>query len=377
MLDTTPMYSLKDVAIIPATYSNINSRSECNPYYAHNKLPIFTAPMSAVVNTDNLLYWENNKIIPILPRTIDYNARIKFAEITHNWIALSLNEFKYIRTIFKDNCTFNLLIDVANGHMKQIYDLCVDTKTYAMGNFENCQVNIMIGNVANPSTITYIATKVNTPKVKYIDYVRCGIGSGSCCTSSSQTSIHYGMASLLNEINKIKSVRQLYTSMPYIIADGGIKTYNDAITALALGADYVMIGTTFASLFESAAPFNQTIDEVILAGTEDKKQRVMSKYSLTKEVYGMSTYKAQKDIDKTAPKRLTEGIGRIVECHNTIEGWTDAFVGYLKSCMSYCGCSTLKDFIGKPECRVMSPMLNNSINSNIDNHVNEYLHIVK
>ena len=41
--------------------------------------------------------------------------------------------------------------------------------------------------------------------------------------------------------------------LPYLVADGGIKNYCDINKALALGADYVMIGGLFGSLLESSA----------------------------------------------------------------------------------------------------------------------------
>lgn len=40
--------------------------------------------------------------------------------------------------------------------------------------------------------------------------------------------------------------------MPFIIADGGIRNYSDIIKAIALGADYVMCGSIFARMIESA-----------------------------------------------------------------------------------------------------------------------------
>ena len=49
-------YCYDDISIIPAIKSNIEHRSECNPFigeYGNSSLPIFTAPMSTVVNEKN------------------------------------------------------------------------------------------------------------------------------------------------------------------------------------------------------------------------------------------------------------------------------------------------------------------------------------
>ena len=43
-----------DVMIVPETVTNIASRSECNPYDEYGMLPIFTAPMSTVVDSYNI-----------------------------------------------------------------------------------------------------------------------------------------------------------------------------------------------------------------------------------------------------------------------------------------------------------------------------------
>ena len=73
------------------------------------------------------------------------------------------------------------------------------------------------------------------------------------CITTSNVSIHYPQASLINECYKIK---QKYSSdrdfLPKIVADGGIRNYDHVIKALALGADYVMIGSLFAQCIESA-----------------------------------------------------------------------------------------------------------------------------
>lgn len=73
----TKGYSYNDVTIIPSIISNINSRSECNPFVdaINNLLPIFTAPMASVINEDNWDIFLKNGIIPIVPRNIDIERR--------------------------------------------------------------------------------------------------------------------------------------------------------------------------------------------------------------------------------------------------------------------------------------------------------------
>ena len=46
-------YGLNDIGLIPASISDIRHRSECNVYNDDNVLPIFTAPMNAVINEHN------------------------------------------------------------------------------------------------------------------------------------------------------------------------------------------------------------------------------------------------------------------------------------------------------------------------------------
>ena len=82
-------YSYGDLTIIPKCISNVKSRSECNPYYSDNKLPIFTAPMTCVVNEDNFAYWNSCGITPILPRTSlsSWEDKVDFI-YTGSWTAL-------------------------------------------------------------------------------------------------------------------------------------------------------------------------------------------------------------------------------------------------------------------------------------------------
>ena len=76
MINTNVGYGYNDLCLVPRQVSDIKSRSECNPFYTNQKLPIFASPMSAVVNVENYKLWEKNNITPILPRNIDYSKTL-------------------------------------------------------------------------------------------------------------------------------------------------------------------------------------------------------------------------------------------------------------------------------------------------------------
>ena len=252
LINTNIKYSYNDVAIIPSVMSQIKHRIECNPFLSDGTLPIFASPMDTVVSIENFELFQANHITPILPRNYPIEVRKNYVK-DGSWAAFSLQEFEEFFTNADEVITsvngnkLHVLIDVANGHMSQIYFLANRAKELYGTN-----IVIMIGNIANP--LTYIEA------INYnIDYIRVSIGTGNCCITSTQTGIHYPIASLIDEMHKIRleyaeSNKLPIDKLPKIVADGGCRNYSDIIKALALGADYVMVGSMFASLIESAAP---------------------------------------------------------------------------------------------------------------------------
>ena len=97
---TTLKYSYDDLTIMPAVRSTVNSRRDVNPFKHSDKtnsevLPIFTAPMSSVVDLYNLDMWYNNHITPIIPRNFDYKIRIEYLKKGY-WCAFGLSELEEI-----------------------------------------------------------------------------------------------------------------------------------------------------------------------------------------------------------------------------------------------------------------------------------------
>ena len=158
-----------------------------------------------------------------------------------------------------------------------------------------------------------------------------GIVVHNCgCITSSNTSIHYPMASLINDVFQVKQSLQLIADstgkkLPYIIADGGIRNYSDIIKALSLGADYVMIGSLFASLYESCAK-TVKIDGI--------------KY---KEFYGMASKQGQIAINGKKTK-TAEGITKYLPITTHLNTWVENMESYLRSAMSYTNIKDIEDF---------------------------------
>ena len=239
-------FDFDDLLIVPSDSSDIISRKEVNVYNEQNMLPLFTAPMDTVVGLDNIHIFSKNKIYSILPRTI----RPTFT-IDNVWVSIALNDFENIIALKEyENSSKQyssdlegetyFLVDIANGHMKKLHDL-VERSRKCYDNSNN-KLHLMVGNVANPETYKLLSDAG-------ADYVRVGVGNGGGCLTSQNVGIGYPLASLISECYEISCTLK---NPAKIVADGGMKNYSDVIKALALGSDYVMIGSLFNRALESA-----------------------------------------------------------------------------------------------------------------------------
>lgn len=340
-------YSLDDIFIVPAVISDIDSRSECETTYDDGKLPLFTAPMSSVVDTNNYKLFESCGINAIIPRTVDLNTRINMMN-GRKWCAFSISEFEDIYNnklddAFSKENPIKILIDIANGNMKMLHDLVREVKSEYGDN-----IKIMTGNVANPLTYETLSNAG-------ADYIRIGVGTGSACLTASNTSVYYPMGSLIKEVYEISTRIE---NPAYIVADGGMKNYSDIIKSLALGADFVMCGGIFNKMLESAA---KTIHlditgkgmQVDQYSKELKSLFKNSMMRIVKEHYGMSTKRAQIEMGRKYTT-TSEGVEKTNDVEYTMEQWVENFNDYLKSAMSYTSSKTLHDFIGEVETVLVS-----------------------
>ena len=357
------LYGLDDYVIIPEVSTDVKSRTkECLPKYTNQhkygitneRYPIFAAPMSCVVDENNWKEFVVNGITPVIPRTVNYNTRLSIMKDT--FVAMSLKEFQ--TTIDDKNnfyTTAYICVDIANGHMTSMMESCKKAKiTYGD------KIEIMAGNIANPKTYDLYAKSG-------IDYVRLGIGSGNVCTTAANTGVHYPLGSLIYNCNerrnRIKqSNNSAYITVPKLIADGGFKNFDQIIKALALGADYVMLGDLLARTFTACGKMYDTPNPGYCCDKElTKEEAMLGNKQVFREYYGMSTKKAQMEMGKTEEEcRTSEGIVKYLPVTQHLDKWLDNFAHYLKSSMSYCNCTQLEDFVGFPCMGINTPMARNA-----------------
>lgn len=306
-----------DLLIVPKKNSKISSRSEINPY-VDGFLPLFTAPMDTVVSSENSDSFLSNKIQICFPRGIDSKKGFKSYSIDQ------LNKIFLNGKIDVDN----YLLDVANGHMDSVLELTKKIKKF------NPFCTLMVGNVANPVTYKLLSDAG-------ADFVRVGIGNGGGCLTTQSTGVGFPMASLIKECYEISTTLK---NPAKIVADGGMQTYSDVIKALALGADYVMLGSILNKSIESSG------DNFLFKKIKVSQKIAEKAYSLGIPVYkkfrGMSTKEVQKKWGSKVLK-TSEGVVRYRKVEYKLSKWVENFDHYLRSAMSYTGSLNLDDFIGK------------------------------
>jgi IMP dehydrogenase len=105
------------------------------------------------------------------------------------------------------------------------------------------------GNVVSAEGFRYLAEEAE------VDFVKVGIGGGSICITREQKGIGRGQASALMDVarERDKFFERTGKYIP-ICSDGGLANDTQIIIALAMGADFVMMGRYFAMTSESPTP---------------------------------------------------------------------------------------------------------------------------
>jgi hypothetical protein len=117
-------------------------------------------------------------------------------------------------------------------------------------------------------------------------------------------------------------------------------------------------------------PKKEYIKKKLSELSEFEKKDVIKAYApLCKTVFGMSTRKAQTMIALAQGKKkediktkTSEGIEKEITVDYTVAQWTENFIDYLRSTMSYCNFTEILDFVGGPDIMLLSESAKQSIN---------------
>ena len=133
-----------------------------------------------------------------------------------------------------------LCIDSSDGYSEWV----ADTIKWIKGEYGDT-VKVGAGNVVDPEAFNYLADAG-------ADFIKVGVGPGSICITRKQKGIGRGQASAVIAVAEARD-EYLAKTGSYIplCADGGISSDYEMIIALALGADFLMLGRYFAGFDES------------------------------------------------------------------------------------------------------------------------------
>ncbi|TDP55976.1 IMP dehydrogenase [Aminicella lysinilytica] len=184
-------------------------------------------------------------------------------------------------------------------------------------------VKIGAGNVVDKEGFDYLA-KAGA------DFVKIGIGGGSICITREQKGIGRGQATAVIEVAQARDdyFKKTGVYIP-ICSDGGIVYDYHMTLALAMGADFLMMGRYFARFDES--PTN--------------KLNVNGNY--VKEYWGEGSNRARNwqryDLGGDPRMKFEEGVDSYVPYAGSLHDNVNLSLNKVKSTMCNCGCISIKD----------------------------------
>ena len=173
------------------------------------------------------------------------------------------------------------------------------------------------------------------------DFVKVGIGGGSICITRETKGIGRGQATALIEVCQARDeyFQETGVYIP-VCSDGGI-VYDHHITlALAMGADFVMLGRYFARFDESPT------EKLLVNGT------------YVKEYWGEGSNRARnwQRYDLGGDKKLSfeEGVDSYVPYAGPLKENVDRTLSKVKSTMCNCGALSIKELQEKAKITLVS-----------------------
>lgn len=190
------------------------------------------------------------------------------------------------------------------------------------------------GNVVDKEGFLYLANAG-------VDFVKVGVGGGSICITREQKGIGRGQASAVIEVAKARDeyCKETGIYIP-ICSDGGIVHDYHIALALAMGADYIMLGRYFARFDESPT----------------RKLKIGNNY--VKEYWGEGSNRARnwQRYDMGGNNRLDfeEGVDSYVPYAGKLKDNLDITLSKLKATMCTCGALSIEELHQKSRLTLVS-----------------------
>jgi IMP dehydrogenase len=173
------------------------------------------------------------------------------------------------------------------------------------------------------------------------DFVKVGIGGGSICITRETKGIGRGQATALIDVCKARDeyFRETGVYVP-VCSDGGIVYDHHVTLALAMGADFIMLGRYFARFDESPS------NKVSINGT------------YYKEYWGEGSARARnwQRYDMGGDKKLSfeEGVDSYVPYAGSLRDNVAMTLSKVRSTMCNCGALTIPEFQRKAKLTLVS-----------------------
>ena len=173
------------------------------------------------------------------------------------------------------------------------------------------------------------------------DFVKIGIGGGSICITRETKGIGRGQATAVIEVAKARDEYFKRTGIYVpICSDGGIVYDYHVTLALAMGADFCMLGRYFARFDESPT------------------ERLLVNGHYVKEYWGEGSNRARnwQRYDLGGEKKLSfeEGVDSYVPYAGALKDGVAQTTYKIKSTMCNCGATNLEDFRDKAKLTLVS-----------------------
>ena len=174
------------------------------------------------------------------------------------------------------------------------------------------------------------------------DFIKIGIGGGSICITREQKGIGCGQASAVLAVSEArdKYFKETGIYIP-LCSDGGIVHDYHMALALAMGADFMMLGRYFARFDESPTR------KLLVGGT------------YVKEYWGEGSNRARNwqrydDGGKGGKMAFEEGVDSYVPYAGKLKDNLDTSLAKVKATMCSCGSSSIEEFQDKARLVVVS-----------------------